>query len=351
MNRLKPVRPAGVEEPFDVLLLLVACIVIGVLAGALAHAIGTFIWLIVIFPLAMGFAVGMGAGMVIQARKVRAPLIAVLCAGLGGFAAWSMDLGIGYVTTRSNVSADLRDYATSLEADTGVAATEQAISEATDFLIYAWGEGRQDEELNGQLAAILIAAPITVDDLEEQEPPEPVGGLAAAQGFVKFRLSLGTSIGNPGSEGSPIGATGTLILWIVEMVFATGLAGIMARESAMQPSCTNCKNWYGDEVTPTVVGAQPRKSGIVEALNRGDIPALVDGLPIPPDQPRFSAIMARTCPQCADGPVYVEATAFTQTKKGVENKMLKRGFIDASLYREIRDAVAAADPPPEVVSE
>ncbi len=351
MNRLKPLRPAGVEEPFDVLLLLVACIVIGVLVGALAHGIGTFIWLIVVFPLAMGFAVGMGAGTVIRARKVRAPLIAVLCAGLGGFVAWSMDLGIGYVTTRSNVTADLRDYATSLEADTGVAATDQAISDATDFLIFAWGEGREDEELNGQLAAILIDAPITVAELPEMEPPPPVGGLAAAQGFVKFRLSLGTSIGNPGSEGSPIGATGTLILWIVEMVFAVGLAGLMAREAAMQPSCSNCKSWYGDEVTPTVVGAEPRKSGIVDALNRGDIPALIAGLPIPADQPRFSALMARHCPQCADVPVYVEATAFTQTKKGVENKALKRGFIEASLYREIRDAVAAANPPEDFVSE
>lgn len=83
MNRLEPVQPAGVEEPIDALLLFNSCIVIGVLVGLLGAAIGQLIWLIILFPIGMGFAVGMAATLVINARKVRAPALAMICGGSG----------------------------------------------------------------------------------------------------------------------------------------------------------------------------------------------------------------------------------------------------------------------------
>jgi len=344
MKHLKPVVPAGLEEPGDVPLLLGACLVIGALVGAIGWGIGQFIWLLIIFPMAMGFGVGIAGGAVVKNRRVRAPLVAMACAFLGGVVAWSMDINIGYVQMRGAITDDLTAYGETLQADTGVTPTPDAIAMATDHLLVAWGAGRDDDALvDAEIAAILIQAPITVGELPETAPPPPVGKLASFEGFVRFRLSLGTSIGQVGQDGTPVGPTGTLALWIVELLLCAGLAAFMAREAAMQPSCRACKEWYSDEVFATVLGVAPRASTFVEPLDRGEIPTLVEGLPLPPGTANFSALMARHCPKCDDAPVYVEATAFTQSKKGTENKALKRGLLDHRYYAEILEAAAAKE--------
>ncbi len=351
MNSLKPVRPLGAQEPFDVLLLLVSCIAIGILAGLLAAGIGQFIWLIILFPIGMGFAVGMGATVVIKARKVRAPLIAMLCAGLGGLVAYSMDLTLDYVRTRAAVGGNLEEYAVTLKTDTGIQATDAAVSEAVDFLFDAWGAQREEPEVDAQMAAILIGEPITVGELPEQAPPPPVGTAAAVEGFVRMRINAGTSIGNAGSDGAPIGPIGTMILWFVELSFTVGFAAFAARAEASEPACGTCKNWYSEEVAATVLGAEPTKAAAGAALERGDVAALVEGLPVPDDQKRFAALMARHCPVCESAPVYVEANLLFLGPKGTESKTLKRGFIEPALYTQIVVAANASYPQPEVALE
>ncbi|MDD4889028.1 MAG: hypothetical protein PHU85_03790, partial [Phycisphaerae bacterium] len=84
---VQPYKPEGGFEPTGVVLLLAVMLATAVVTGFAAHLIGRFIYLILLFPVGIGFAVGFAGSKVTTKSKVRSPLIGGLLGFVCGVAA------------------------------------------------------------------------------------------------------------------------------------------------------------------------------------------------------------------------------------------------------------------------
>ena len=328
MAKMKRAEPLGLDGPGDAVVFFLGVVLVGVLVGALAHGIGTFIRLLLLFPLGMGLLVGLGAAFLVQWRKVRAPALAVLVAALGAVTAWSTDLLIGYGRERASLTEELEATAVQLQAELETPPAATGVADAVDFLFDAWGEGGDPDFI--EVAALLMGTALPTEEGELVQPPTPVGVSAGVMGWLKATAAQGTNIGRVGRDGSNIGGTGTWILWGVELLLMAGVAVAMAFGASREPACSRCRSWIDDEETIGWFGSEPDEAA-ANQFEAGRYDELTAGLPISPAALAYGGVGFRACPKCGDdAQVYAEVVRFHDTGKEVKRSVLRKGFVDVS---------------------
>lgn len=115
--------------------------------------------------------------------------------------------------------------------------------------------------------------------------------------FIDLQATEGVSIGRIGrgaDRGINLGYVGSFIYWGVEILFAAGLAMFMMKSPTGDPFCTSCQRWKtplhlgSKDVAP---------DHAEKALNRGEIQHLLEGDLPPGESMTFTAYRCNGCPE------------------------------------------------------
>src|SRR5215471_9392206 len=175
---LMPTRryePSGKSDSGAVPLVFGAGLIGGVLVGAVEGFVSQWLSLLILFPAVVGAVAGGLAGAQIAKRKMRAPLLAGVLAALAGAA--------GYATVH------VVEYAR-FQSRLGNATTEE------------------------------------IDRILSQKT-----GSTGFVGYMKWKAERGTSIKrvSESGKGLEVSGSGSYVLWAIELLFASVIAGAIAR--------------------------------------------------------------------------------------------------------------------------
>lgn len=249
-----PYRPDGGFSPAGSAFMVCAAVVSGLILGLIASVIGQWFYLVLVFPVAIGIGMGAVCVFAIQFGKVRSPMVAGLAGFLGGcMAMFTMHYG---------------DY--------------------QRFL------GEFEQQFPG------IRQRMTFVDFMD---------LQATQGVTIGKATAGNK-----DRGMNLGYTGSLIYWLVEALIVAGIAFAMARSSAAEPFCRQCRDW---KEARTLGGVSIVPETATQALNAGDLSVLYHHLQKPDGTAPTCVFQAAVCKDCgASATVDVKVSTATQNDKG-----------------------------------
>jgi hypothetical protein len=229
--------------------LALGALALGALAGAVQGLIAAWFDLLIVFPLLLGLAPGIGVAKVVRSSKVRAPVLAALLAGLGGLTGQAVKQEVQY-------QRFLRSPA--------VAALGQQ------------GRPTMDQ--------VLLATT----------------GKTGRPGYFLLRGQHGVTISRHGSGGPTLKGPAFWVLLGLEFLLATWIASAIGWSAASAPFCERCKKWYGPD-TPVASGAGDQQSlkGSIAALEASDWKRFADTLGAP-DTKLASTLLIAACPGCTD---------------------------------------------------
>ncbi|MGH7223970.1 MAG: hypothetical protein ACRELF_12135, partial [Gemmataceae bacterium] len=183
----QPYVPDGNFPPLGLALTLGGGLMAAVLVGFLASVIGQWFYLVVLFPLLIGLALG-GVGMAfIKIGKLRSPLLAGVAAGLSGI----MAMGTMH---------------------------------------YA--------EYQRFLNVLAEKLPVNRDQLQDNISFATYIDFMAKQG-----VTIGRVVQRGNDKGMNLGHIGSYIYWLVEMLVVAGIVWVMMRKAAAAPFCVGCNAW------------------------------------------------------------------------------------------------------------
>lgn len=334
---LQAYRPSGAADPgAGPRLLLVACGV-GLGIGALAHVIGAYFRLLILFPLLMGLAVGAATAFVVKRWRVRAPLVATVAGVLGGVCAFGADLGSGYFAVRADLRQAMEHVRASLERGRGAPVDPAGVERATDAALVLLGAGRDPDP---SLEAALLGEAVTLEDGTKVEPPPPASPLDLGRAYLDLLARNGTKIGRGGSDkGIDLGDTGTRVLWLLELALLCGVAVSTARGAARAPFCEDTGRWFDEAATVVPVGPATRQDDALAALERGDgrrLARLLGAEPLP------AQVLALALRRAGEGAprVHVELLRIDTAKAKDGTKRLRDGLLPAATIDAFLEEVA-----------
>ena len=237
----RPYSPEGGFPLDGLIMLLVALAVSGVALGLAAHYVGKLIYLILIFPAAIGAGLGFIGQSMVQRGHIRDPWVGAAAGLLGGvFAMFVMH------------------YANYLEF-------RAAVADKVPAQVLALG----DEDLR----ALLVEE--GADDPEQSFLA--IRAMTSFPSFVKLQAKQGVEISNHGSKGLNIGYWGSLIYWLIEILLVAGIALAMMRERASMPYCAACAAWKKHRPIAAISG----DGGLARtAVETGDVNQLAASAPV-----------------------------------------------------------------------
>ena len=252
----EPYVPDGNFPALGLALTLGGGLVAAVLVGFLAGVIGQWFYLVVLFPLLIGLALG-GVGMAfIKVGKLRSPLLAGVAAGLSGIMAMGT---MHYV----NYQRGLDDLAK--------------------------------------------AMPINRADLEK--------GISFAK-YLDLSAEEGVTIGRAAAhndKGMNLGYVGSYLYWLAEVLGVAAVAWVMMRKTASAPFCVACNTWKNEQ--PLAMVTVPAEDMAVQAVEQGDVVHLLQCAG--PIEAQGLLLKSAVCPRCgADGEVDISLDRVTKNSKG-----------------------------------
>jgi hypothetical protein len=264
----------------------------GMILGILASWVSQYFYLIILFPCAIGFGVGLAGVFGIKQFKIRQPMLCGLagCAA-GVFAMLAMHYG---------------DYRRLMSV--------------------------RDEHIPAELQAVVRNLDAIKKDIANQpeETQQLVKELEADPEFLKvvkintlwqhidYKAHEGVELKGKRGKGINIGYTGSYIYWGVEVLIVAGIALAVMKSSAEEPFCTDCESWKKEVEHGEVGGAS---ADLAAAVREGDLPlahAIASG-------PKGDSLITLwSCPNCgAEAPVDVAVKAVSTNSEGkVEKKDL-----------------------------
>lgn len=295
---MKPYRPSQKITPAGLTWLTATSIVGGVAIGTLTHFIALLVYLIILFPLAMGFAGGMAIALGVQKGKVRNPAIAGFFGVLTGAILYS--------------TMHIADY---------------------------WHFQRTAaEEINKELGQANNAPADQLLDAYLQEQTGSTGFL----GYIKYSAQQGVSIGRVGSRGFNLGETGTWIYWALEFGAICSMTGALAYFAARNPFCETCDQWYADK---HAIGSVPPPASeqFLSLLNRDElIPAGKLINPLILAQPPYWTVQQQSCATCATSDTYLTVDRLSLDHKGnLDRREMVQGLLTASEYQQLQTGITA----------
>jgi hypothetical protein len=299
---MKPYQPSNKVPESGFTWLLLSSVIGGGVIGGLAHLISLVVYLVVLFPLGMGFVGGRVMVNAIRQGKVRNPAIAALFGGLAGLVLYGSMHGGGYLQFRQEMSETI---------------TKQL--------------GQADGSQTNQLV-----------DLYLKEKTGDTG----FWGYIKFSAQEGVSIGRFGSKGMNLGETGTWIYWLIEFVVIDGIIAAAAYATAKSPFCESCNQWYNDKERIGSVNAQTSTS-FLELLKNDQFTqagAFIDPIAgiYPPNLEVYLQRSPATSPP-SDFVLTVNSTALDSKGNLTETEVLQ-GMLSPSQYNNFQEAMTAAMP-------
>jgi hypothetical protein len=281
---MQPYQPANKAPLPGLLLLTLTALVGGVAIGGIVSFVSRLIYLIILFPIGMGFAGGAAVMVMVKRGKVRFPLVAAAFGALTALLLYGSLHYFDYLAFRSEAQTYLADQ---LRPD------------------YGEIEPARLQEL---VDAVLVG---------EVGQPGFVG-------YILLEAREGVSIGEVGRDTSVnLGPFFTWVYWLVELGIITFLAVTLPWKAASQPFCETHDRWYS---LPRHLGSVgPAQSGnLITLLRSGNFTqageSLQPSLPLPCVQ-----VHIESCPDCAtsDSRLRVEAVALDRRGRRQTRQILK----------------------------
>ncbi len=338
---MKPYRSSGETDDGALLALLVTVLVTALVVGVVANFIGQWIRLLIVFPAAMGGLVGAAALQVALFKKMRTPLLVIGVAAFGGLLCWFTDFGIEYWRTRGDIRSGVAWVAAEVEAQ-GLGVPDEAAIERTIDVVLQYG-AKEWEVTDLVIAVHLLDEPLSDATGAFLEPSPDPDAWEAFVAYVQSQAAMGTTISDVGraDEGNNIGAIGTYLLWILELLIVIAVAGGLAWEQVRQPFCERCKGWFDRKERIVAVAHGSQAAEVVGAMEAGRTDGLARAWkPFDADGP-FIAVGIRACPKCSSGPRYVDIVRMKIKGGKAKRKSLRKGLVEAGKLEAQLEALTA----------
>jgi hypothetical protein len=220
---MKPYRPSGKIPLAGYFVMSLAAIVGGSVIGGITHLISLAFYLVIFFPILMGFAGFSLMAIAITSGKVRNPLVASAFGLLTGFSIYGAMNYANYAQFQDSIKAEIK----------------------------------QDPDLKDANPDRVISAFLKSET-----------GSDGFVGFTKYHAKQGVSIGRVGSSGGNLGEVGTWIYWSIELLAIQIITVLGASSVAKNPYCESSDEWYQDEERIGSVNPEAA-SNFLELLNSG----------------------------------------------------------------------------------
>ncbi|MBK9924617.1 MAG: hypothetical protein IPP66_04920 [Anaerolineales bacterium] len=276
-----------------VVLLLGSVLGAGIVIGGLASLISRFIYLILLFPIFMGFASGIVIKSVVVSQKIRSKFVVVIAGLIAAVIVYGSMHYFDYIHFRSTLAKEIQTEAI---AEYGEPAPKDKVQAFIDYLL-----------------------------TEET-------GLSGFVGFILLEAKNGVSISHVGvgSSGSDLNLGAfTWVYWLVEM----GIIAYGSIESAYKATqdlfCENCGTWVaqGDHIG----GIQFESvNQAVEFIKSRDFIGLLGVLKNNTVIPSIE-FYTRTCKTCSTFPFYLTGFAISAGNKGqTQSKLFTAQILNSS---------------------
>ncbi|MGE0872830.1 MAG: hypothetical protein AB7P03_30020 [Kofleriaceae bacterium] len=280
-----------------------AAVMGGVITGIVLGIISAWFSLFVVFPMLAGAGAAAAAAWMIGKHKLRAPMLALALGALGGTTAYLAVHAVGYLQFRAGA----------LEA------------------IHA-----DDPTLGDDQASIEL------DRALEQEV-----GHAGVVGWLELAARRGISIKRIGSDRNDGTFTGgaAYVIWLLELLVATGMAGFIARHRANEPFCEACDRWFGAERAIAQGGSGSKADGkrIIRALEAGDLRDAATTFTSGRKPGSNFVLSARTCSHC-EAEWACTLTVAGAERKATEVRKVKSWLFTRDEAARFIEAIASASP-------
>jgi hypothetical protein len=241
-----PYRPDGGFAVSGMGMLISALVLLGAALGFVAHWVSQWFYLILLFPVGIGLALGAVGHRMVKTGRVRNPLLGGLAGFLGGVLAMTMMHYFDYDKARKVVESSDPMF---------VKVAKMPADERAEFFRMQDIAGEDQEGLERAVAA-YNSFPKYMD-------------LQAREG-VQLKKATSSS-----DKGLNLGYYGSYIYWIIEILIVAGITFGMVKGATAEPYCRPCDQWK----TPDVLGffrgdagsaASAVAAGDLEALRRSD---------------------------------------------------------------------------------
>jgi len=293
---MKPYQPSNKVTSTGLKWLLLSSVIGGIAIGGLTHLISLLVYLILVFPLGMGFAGGKVMVAAIRKGKVRNPAIATLFGILTGLLMYGSLHGAGYWQFKQ-------------------LASEQITKEL---------EGVSDNQSNNIIDTFL------------QEKTGSKGFL----GYLKHNAQQGVSIGRLESTGTNLGETGTWIYWLIELAIVDITIAAIAYSTAKNPFCENGDQWYKHPEHIGIVNPQCSENflNLLQNDRFGEAGKLLD--PLQGVHPANLEVYLQRCPCCKiSDPILTVSSISKDSNGNLKLKQVAQGVLSLSQYNKFHEAV------------
>jgi hypothetical protein len=291
---VEPYRPDGGFQWSGVSLVIGVLGIAGLALGFVAHLIGQWFWMILVFPIFLGIALGAVGALAIKWGKVRSPWIGGIAGFLGGCGAM---LVMHY--------CEYRDFR----------AEQQKLPEGVRQFFKFMKEMRAE---NPNFPMPQLQAPRNnakdqpnLEEMLKDMSVEDFPGFMHRMAERGVRIKGSHDFGNK-DRGMNLGYYGSFIYWGIEVLIVAGIAFAVMRKRAAAPFCRTCDQWKVNRPLGTLHSSA--EVG-VSALRDGDIGRFAQA------QPFVSGgnilVLAAVCPGCGQSAtVDVEMQLVTANSKG-----------------------------------
>jgi hypothetical protein len=283
-----PYKPDGGYTLNGVLLLVLSMILAGAAMGFVVYLISQLIYLILIFPILIGLALGAIGARVAKSANLRNPVIGGIAGLLGGIVAMVMVHYFDYQEFKGQIeklSPEWKEFA-QLPPD------QQKVAEA-DLLAQATDREKAAEFLH---ALRIHDFPHYIDYQAEQG--------------VQIKSTHGGS-----GKGLNLGYYGSYIYWLVELGIVAGFTFGLVKTQAGQPFCADCMLWKKPRMLGLLAGPpQPA----IEGVNSGELAKIVQAKPAALSGDLDLSVV--TCPNCGRSSAEVQLQATVVDKEGKKSR-------------------------------
>lgn len=299
----------GITAP-GVVMLISALVLIGAGLGFVAHFISQYFYLILLFPAAIGFVLGLVGAAMVKKGRIRNPLIGGLAGFLGGVFAMLMMHYFDYETFRADMAVyeqEAPEFFRDVRADNA-----------------SWKKPDEFKETQEEYDRFIEA-------MRVQSFPA----------FMELQAHRGVELKKAASSSSTsglnLGYYGSYIYWIVEVLIVSVITYMMVRAQAAQPYCRDCDDWRDT----LAIGAVESPALAKQGIETGDLNKLAEARP----NEGSVLLTAHHCKSCQGNPptIALDGAVVSYDKNGKKQETL---IARATWPQEALDDLRALFAPP-----
>lgn len=313
-------RPDGAISWGDALQLIGSLGFVGIVLGIVAFYISQFLWMILIFPVIVGFAVGFSGSFFVKRMKIRNPGIC----GMAGFLAGCLAM----LTTHYMEYRELRH-----QIDPLLGENADAVRHLANHLEeYSRPDADLPEDVK-EVVKNLKAEPEFVKLLKIDSVWKMIDH--KAHEGVQLKRARG------GGGGSNLGYVGSYIYWIFEALIVAGVGYALMSSAAAEPFCPHCHVWKQKTILGPFSGAKETAAAIQEGM-------LLHFPPAMQDSPSMAKISIYACPECGtENSIDIEVNQHSVNAKGeAQSKRLVFKTYPGEALNVLQTACTLPEPSP-----